>query len=107
MLIYDNKIYRNLEEQVAANQQAIEKLNTKAEMADLGIRIVTAEPFQNPSLLPLPYDGEYGDGFLVGNTMPYELYIWTRENNEYNGEWFDWGVLNAPSTVQGPPGVGI
>lgn len=104
MLIKDNKIYRNLQEQVLNNQNNIDYLLDKANLSDLGIKIVTAIPYDSVDSLPLPYSGDYGDGFLVGTEAPYELYIWTRENNEYNGKWFDWGELNAPSVVPGPPG---
>lgn len=61
-------------------------------------------PYSNATQLPQDYDGEYGDGFLVGTGTPYELYIWSRNNTDTGGFWFDWGLLNAPSIVPGPPG---
>lgn len=103
MLTFNDKQYRNLEEQVLKNKEDITDLITKANISDLGIKIVTAEPFASESDLPLPYAGDYGDAFLVGE-VPYELYVWTRADNEYNGQWFDWGELNAPSVVPGPIG---
>lgn len=75
MLTFNNKEYRNLQEQVFQNQNDIEALKTKAEMADLGIKIISAEPYPDEESLPLPYGGNYGDGFLVGSLMPYSLYI--------------------------------
>lgn len=104
MLTIGEKQYRNLQEQVLKNQEDIESLQNKSIIGDLGINIISADPIQGPDQLPLPYDGGYGDAFLVGRDAPYELYIWTRESNEYNGEWFDWGPLNAPSVVPGPIG---
>lgn len=104
MLRIGDKEFRNLQEQVGKNQEDIEALQNKAIIGDLGIKIVSAEPFPSAEYLPLPYSGEYGDAFLVGTAQPYELYIWTRESNDYAGEWFDWGPLNAPSIIPGPIG---
>lgn len=103
-MIIDKGFWLPLQEQVVKNQCDIEKLFNKATVSDLGIKIITAEPFPSAEELPLPYAGGYGDAFLVGTEAPYNLYIWTRENNEYNGEWFNWGQLNAPSVVPGPVG---
>ena len=104
MLKFGNKEFRNLEEQVLQNQLDIDQLEDRAKIADLGIKIISAEPLTSEDSLPVPYGGDYGDGFLVGLEAPYELFIWTRDNNEYNGKWFDWGPLNAPSVVPGPQG---
>lgn len=104
MLKFDGKELRNLEEQVLKNQEDIENLKTSSALAELGIKIITETPFASESDLPLPYDGDYGDGFLVGSEAPYTLYVWTRGDNEYNGTWFDFGPLNAPSVIPGPVG---
>ena len=104
MLKFDGKELRNLEEQVLKNQEDIENLKTSSNLAELGIKIITETPFASESDLPLPYDGDYGDGFLVGSEAPYTLYVWTRGDNEYNGTWFDFGPLNAPSVIPGPVG---
>lgn len=103
-LLQGETIKASLEEAVYINKQGIEYLMDRSRLADLGIKIVSAEPYASTDDLPLPYNGDYGDGYLVGDEMPYRLYIWTRDNNEYNGKWFDWGELNAPSIVPGPAG---
>lgn len=104
MLKFDGKELRNLEEQVLKNQEDIDKILKEIELADLGIKVVQALPLPSAEDLPLPYDGDYGDGFLVGSETPYRLYIWTRDDNAYNGTWFDFGPLNAPSIIPGPQG---
>ena len=104
MLKHNGKELRNLEEQVLKNQEDIENLKTSSNLAELGIKIITETPFASESDLPLPYAGNYGDGFLVGSEAPYDLYIWTRADNEYNGTWFNFGPLNAPSVIPGPVG---
>lgn len=104
MLKFDGKELRNLEEQVLKNQEDIDKILKEIELADLGIKVVQAVPLPSAEDLPLPYDGSYGDGFLVGSETPYRLYIWTRDDNAYNGTWFDFGPLNAPSIIPGPQG---
>lgn len=104
MLKFDGKELRNLEEQVLKNQEDIDKILKEIELADLGIKVVQALPLPSAEDLPLPYDGSYGDGFLVGSETPYRLYIWTRDDNAYNGTWFDFGPLNAPSIIPGPQG---
>lgn len=97
-------IKANLEEAVYINKNNIDYLLDKANISDLGIKIITAEPYASADDLPDPYLGDYGDGFLVGTEAPYELYIWTRDNNEAGGKWFDYGPLNAPSVIPGPQG---
>lgn len=104
MLIKDNAIYLNLQEAVLENKAQIKALEKKGVISNLGIKIVQGTPLASPDLLPLPYAGEYGDGYLVGTEFPYDLWIWTREDNENKGEWFDFGPINAPSTVEGPVG---
>lgn len=107
MMISPNgdKVYRNLQEQVLKNQEDIQYVIDKVTFANLGIRVVSAEPLSSSDSLPLPYDGEYGDAFLVGSDpVNYVLWVWTRDNNEYNGKWFEWGYLMTPSIVPGPQG---
>lgn len=105
MLIQNDKIYRNLQEQVLHNQDQIEILKSQGKIADLGIKIIQPNPLPNVSSLPSNYTGDYGDAYLVGASTPYDLYIWTRSNNtSVSGYWFNWGPLNAPSTIPGPDG---
>lgn len=103
MFEYDGKQYRNLQEQVLANKEAIAAIVGRANIGDLGINIVSAVPLESTASLPTDYTGAYGDAYLVGTEIPYELYIWTRNENG-EGSWFDWGPLNAPSAIPGPIG---
>lgn len=105
MITINNQQYRNLEEQVLKNTDDIQLIQEQANIAELGIKVVSGEPLQNSSLLPADYDGEYGDAYLVGIETPYDLYIWTRTAEiGKTGNWFNFGPLNAPSIVPGPVG---
>lgn len=98
-------IARNLQEQVLKNQDDIKILKSQQGIADLGIHIIDPTPLTFPSLLPADYTGSFGDAYLVGQSAPFDLYIWTRSNDpSVSGYWFDWGPLNAPSTIPGPQG---
>lgn len=108
MLKYDGKEYRNLQEQVLKNKDDIEQLQSGANIAELGIKIVNAEaPLPSSASLPDPlsYAGDYGDGYIVGTEAPFTLYVYSRSSDpSIKGFWFDWGPLNAPSVVPGPIG---
>lgn len=105
MIRKDGKQYRNLQEQVLQNQDSIEVLKNSKGISDLGINVIQATPITSVLDLPTDYEGEYGDAYLVGFGAPYDLYVWTRSNDPaVKGYWFDWGPLNAPSTVPGPKG---
>lgn len=104
MLTVDNIQYRNLQEQVLQNKDDISIIKSQSNISDLGINIIQAAPLPTTAYLPTNYTGNYGDAYLVGTNFPYDLYIWTRSNTAANGYWFDWGPLNAPSTVPGPQG---
>lgn len=108
MLRIGDKEYRNLQEQVLKNKDDIEHFRTEGTIAELGIKIINAEaPLASSAQLPNPntYEGNYGDGYIVGEQPPYELYIYSRSSDtSIKGYWFDWGLLNAPSTIQGPRG---
>lgn len=105
MLKFNDREYRNLEEQVLKNQDDIQFIMEQANLTDLGIKIVQAEPLSDSTALPQDYAGAYGDAYLVGTEMPYHLWIWTRTGDpDEVGRWFDFGELNAPSVVPGPEG---
>lgn len=105
MITVGDKQYRNLQEQVLHNQDQIEILKSQKAISDLGIKIIQPNPLPTAQDLPTNYTGEFGDAYLVGAEAPYDLYIWTRSNEvAVPGFWFDWGPLNAPSTVPGPQG---
>ena len=104
----DGKEYRNLQEQVLKNKDDIANLIQGGTIAELGIKIINAEaPLNNATQLPNAdtYTGDYGDGYIVGSETPFRLYVYSRSTDEgVRGYWFDWGLLNAPSTIQGPIG---
>lgn len=107
MLTIDNKIYRNLQEQVEANKLAIQViLDEKGVLNQFGIRVIGK--VDNVQQLPEqdnPVHLEYGDAYAVGTETPYNLYIWTREMSTTVGDfWFDIGKFPQPSTVPGPQG---
>lgn len=105
MITINDKQLRTLQEQVLFNSDRIQLIEDQANIAELGIRIISATPLNSPSNLPYPYDGEYGDAYLVGTKSPYSLFIWTRTAEAgKEGDWFNFGPLNAPSIVPGPMG---
>ena len=101
-ITFDGKVYRNLEEQVQANKNNIERIIEGEELlARLGIKVVgqvaTVEELPNPTT----YQGEYGDAYLVGAETPYDYYIFTRPfTGEVDPQWFNLG----PFPVAGPQG---
>lgn len=108
MFKFDGKEYRNLQEQVFKNKDDIANLIQGGNIAELGIKIINAEnPLSSDQDLPdaTTYDGDYGDGYIVGSATPFNLYVYSRSSDpNIKGYWFDWGLLNAPSTIQGPIG---
>lgn len=108
MLQYQDKQYRNLQEQVLKNKDDIEHLRSDKNLAELGIRVLNSEaPLNNVNELPDPntYTGEYGDAYIVGTQAPFDLYVYSRSSDpNVRGFWFDWGPLNAPSLMPGPTG---
>ena len=82
MLITENKVLRNLQEQVAKN---------KSDISDI--------------LEAATYSGEYGDAYTVGIQTPYDYYIFTRPNDDIpTAHWFNVGQFPMPGP-QGEPGL--
>lgn len=82
MLKYGNKEFRNLQEQVLKNAQDIQDWKeSESTLSHFGIAIIgqfdTLEEFEQ-EIDPTTYEGNYGDGFLIGTVKPYTLYIFTR-----------------------------
>ena len=107
MLTIDNKIYRNLQEQVEANKLSIQViLDEKGVLNQFGVRVIGKVDYVRE--LPEqdnPVHLEYGDAYAVGTETPYNLFIWTREMSTTVGDfWFDIGKFPQPSTVPGPQG---
>lgn len=110
MITINDKVYRNLQEQVLKNQADIKEiLETSKLLSDFGIQIVGSVS----SAIELPdvdtYAGTFGDAYTVGVTTPYDFYIFTRPN-EASGElaarWFNIGKfpLAGPQGPTGPTG---
>ena len=96
MINFNNKTYRNLEEQVLENQKQIQQL---LQMKLPGLNIVgTISDMEN-----LPdadtYEGNVGDCYLVGSSLPYDLYIF--RNSGGSNTWIYLGQFPAP----GPRGL--
>ena len=102
MLNFGNKDFRNLQEQVLKNMRDIQDIEQGVTvLADFGIKIVgqvdTAEDLPDPAT----YEGEYGDGYVVGTEEPYEYYIFTRAfEGQEEPSWFNLGQFPVP----GPQG---
>ena len=104
MLTINNKEYRNLEEQVLKNKEDIAKhYEIDRTLSNFGIKIVGTVATVNDLPNPLYYEGEYGDGYAVGQPGSYTYYIFTRPDPNagiYENHWLDVGQL----AIQGPQG---
>ena len=88
MINIDNKIYRNLEEQVRKNQKDINDLR-------FGLNIVG----KVADYTLLPSEAKVGEAYLVGTSYPYHVWVRTEETP---ATWDNLGTLS--STVPGPRG---
>ena len=106
MLITENKVLRNLQEQVAKNKSDISDiLEAKAVIAEFGIRVVGEVDTEAELPDPATYSGEYGDAYTVGIQTPYDYYIFTRPNDDIpTAHWFNVGQFPMPGP-QGEPGL--
>lgn len=112
MLSFGNKDFRNLQEQVYKNMSDIQDMMQGVNvLADFGIAVVgqvdSAADLPDPST----YDGNYGDAYIVGESDPYDYYIFTRAfEGEEEPQWFDLGQFPVPGPqgetgAQGPIGA--
>lgn len=109
ILHFDGRDYRNLQEQV---QYLTDKMKSYLEidrtLAGFGIKVLGKKATEEE----LPTEGmEFGDAYLVSATLeePYNIYIWTRQEDTDDGEWNDLGVFpqqgpQGPQGLQGPQG---
>ena len=110
MLTINNKELRNLEEQVLKNKQDIAKhYEIDRTLANFGIKIVGTVATVNDLPDPLTYDGEYGDGYAVGQPGSYTYYLFTRPDPNAGiteNYWLDAGKLgiHGPEGPRGPEG---
>ena len=105
MLNFENKEFRNLEEQVLKNQQDIQDFKDGNQtIAEFGIKVVgIVDDAAN-----IPAVGqEFGDAYLVGTQAPYDMRVWTRNVNNDTAAWVDLGQfpLAGPKGDKGPQGT--
>ena len=103
-IVWDNKTYRNLQEQVFKNMQDIQDIKQASIVLDeFGIKVIGQ--IDSVEDLPEGTDFEFGDAYAVGTEPPYDMYIWTRtdEQSEEDGYWFNIGQFPVPGP-QGPAG---
>ena len=106
MITIHGNEYRNLEEQVQANKNNIERIIEGEELlARLGIKVVGQVEGNADLPNPVTYPGDFGDAYLVGNQPPYDYFIFTRPfQGETDPQWFDLGPFPVAGP-QGPQGV--
>ena len=102
-MIKDDKVYRNLQEQVLKNKIDIENiLNSQQVLGEFGIKIVGYVETVGQLPEAESYAGKYGDAYAVGTATPYQYYVWTRPTSAITqAHWFYIGVFPQP----GPTGA--
>ena len=106
-IVWDNKTYRNLQEQVYENMRNIQDIQQGGlVLAEFGIKVIgnvdSAEDLPDPEDYELV--GQYGDAYLVGTEAPYDYYIFTRPFEEGSDpQWLNIGTFPQPGP-QGPAG---
>ena len=93
MLEYNGKEFRNLEDQVGYLTEAFKSGKL---IDELGIKVLGVFPDLTTAKETIRPPYEYGDAFEIGTTKPYDLYIYTRNVEDF----FDFGPFPAP----GPKG---
>lgn len=107
MLKFGNQEFRNLEEQVKKNKDDIQDFKDGNQtIAEFGITVVGIVP--TAADLPATADN-YGDAYLVGDTAPYDMRVWTRDVANNTAKWVDLGQfpLAGPKGNRGPEGSKI
>ena len=93
MLKFDGKEWRNLEDQVEYLTAAF---HSGKLIDELGIKVQGIYTTLAAAKVAYPGPYEYGDAFSIGTAAPYDLYIYTRNIEDF----FDFG----PFPAQGPIG---
>lgn len=93
MLKFDGKEWRNLEDQVEYLTAAF---HSGKLIDELGIKVQGIYTTLAAAKVAYPGPYEYGDAFSIGTAAPYDLYIYTRNIEDF----FDFG----PFPAQGPVG---
>lgn len=108
MFTFNNKEYRNLQEQVLENKQEIARhWQVDRVLADFGIKVLGR--VDDASDLPETEGENYGVGYLVGTVAPYDVYVWTRANEDVGEPEPYWLNIGSISIVgpEGPAGKSI
>ena len=116
MFSINDKEYRNLEEQVRKNKEDIARhWDVDRVLADFGIKVMgqldSPTPFLDTPGSPeyFNYGEDYGLAYLVGETVPYDVFVWTRANpdlSEVQPYWLNIGQISIIGP-QGPEGRSI
>ena len=91
--VYDNKTYRNLQQQVKENMENIAELQD-LKLVGLDVKDIVSD-YSN-----LPSSATQGQVYAVGTEAPFELYVYN------NSSWVDFGQFPkaGPKGDQGPQG---
>ena len=76
--VYDNKTYRNLQQQVKENMENIAELQDM-QLVGLSVAGIVEDTTK------LPETAEQGQVYAVGSAKPFELYVYD------NSSWVDFG----------------
>lgn len=107
MLKFGNQEFLNLEEQVKKNKDDIQDFKDGNQtIAEFGITVVGI--VASAADLPATADN-YGDAYLIGDTAPYDMRVWTRDVANNTAKWVDLGQfpLAGPKGDRGPEGSKI
>lgn len=91
--VYDNKTYRNLQQQVKENMENIAELQDM-QLVGLSVAGIVEDTTK------LPETAQQGQIYAVGSASPFELYVYD------NSSWVDFGQFpkEGPQGEQGPQG---
>lgn len=108
MFQINDKIYRNLEEQVLKNKEDIARHYEQDRIiAEFGVRIIgQLDTWPDPAPAA---PAQFGDTYAVGAEPPVSLYVWTRTSDTSTiteGYWLNIGPI-AIAGPQGPKGDSI
>ena len=71
--VYDNKIYRNLQQQVKENMENIAELQ-EMKLVGLDVKGIVSD------YASLPSSAAQGNIYAVGTSSPYELYVYNNSS---------------------------
>lgn len=109
MFTYNNTEFRNLQEQVLENKEQIAMhWNVDRVLADYGVKVLGR--YDEYSDIENFDEGEnYGNAYLIGETEPYTVYVWTRPDpdaGQLTAYWLNIGYINIVGP-EGPAGKSI